>query len=107
MWPFVLVTLVVVVLVVLLRGAPELARLEVRRGKLLLTRGRLPARLLGDFADILADPAIESAGLRIVVEDGRPRLLARGLDEASQQRLRNVLGSYTVAQIRAGQRTAG
>ena len=107
MWPVVLVAIVVVVLVLLLRGAPQLARLEVRRGRLLLTRGRLPGRLLGDFEDVLTDPAIESADLRIVVEDGRPRLLARGLDEARRQRLRNVLGPYTVAQIRAGQRTPG
>jgi hypothetical protein len=106
MWPLVVVAVAVVLLLVLLRGSPELAKLEVQRGSVRLVRGRLPVRLFHDFEDILAKPAIEQAEVRLVVENGQPRVLASGLDEARQQQLRNVLGSYTVAQLRAGQRRA-
>jgi hypothetical protein len=106
MWPLLALTVVVVVALILLRGSPELAKLEVLRGSVRLTRGRLPGRLLDDFEDILKDHAVGNAELRIVVEDARPRLLARGLGAAHEQQLRNVLGPYSVSQIRAGQRTA-
>jgi hypothetical protein len=106
MWPLVVVAIVVVVLLLLLRGSPELAKLEVQRGSVRLVRGRLPVRLFHDFEDILESPVIEKAEVRIVVENGQPRVLASGLDEARQQQLRNVLGTYTVAQLRAGQRRA-
>lgn len=107
MWSFLAVVIVVLVAVVLLRGSPTLARLEVRRGRVRLTRGRVPGRLFEDFEDVLADESLESAEVRIVVENGQPRLVVRGLDGGRQQQLRNVLGSYTVSQIRAGARTAG
>ena len=106
MWPILALTIVVMVVLVLLRRPPELAKLEVRRGSVRLKRGRLPGRLLDDFEDVLGDQAIADAEVRIIVEDARPRLLARGLGDAYLQRLRNVLGSYTVAQIRAGGRTS-
>ena len=104
MWPVLAVSIVVLVVLLLLRGSPELAKLEVRRGSVLLKRGRLPGRLLDDFEDVLKDQ-IDPAEVRIVVESARPRLLARGLGGAREQQLRNVLGPYTVSQIRAGQRT--
>jgi hypothetical protein len=106
MWPLLVLTVLVVAAVLLLRGPPELAKLEVRGGNVRLTRGRLPGRLVDDFDDILKNHALESGVLRIVVEDARPRLLARGLGPVPQQQLRNVLGPYSVAQLRAGQRTA-
>jgi hypothetical protein len=102
MWPFLVVTVVLVALLFLLRGPPELAKLEVRRGRVRLRRGRLPKRLLDDFEDVLADQAIERAEVRIVVDNGQPRLLARGLDDARRQQLRNVLGPFSVSRLRAG-----
>lgn len=104
MWPVILVAILVVGFLIVLRGAPELAKLRVVRGNLRLLRGRMPGRLLDDFRDVLSDPALDGAELRIVSENGRPRLVARGLDDAREQRLRNVLGPYTIAQLRAGQR---
>jgi hypothetical protein len=67
-----------------------------------LVRGRLPPQLLGDVRDLLASAHVTRAEIRLIVEEGRPRVLAHGLDEASAQQLRNVVGTYTVSQIRAG-----
>ena len=80
----------------------ELAKLCVRDGRAELVRGRLPPQLLADVRDVLANAHATRAEIRLVIEDGRPRVLARGLDEASAQQLRNVVGTYTVAQVRAG-----
>jgi hypothetical protein len=85
----------------------ELARLRVQDGKAELIRGRLPPRLFGDLRDVLGAARATRAQIRIVVEEGRPRVLAEGLDEASAQQLRNVVGAYTVAQIRAGRSRGG
>jgi hypothetical protein len=85
----------------------ELAKLRVRDGEAVLVRGRLPHPLLGDVRDVLASAHVTRAEIRIVVEDGRPRVLARHLDEASAQQLRNVVGAYTVAQLRAGHSARG
>ncbi|MBN1605211.1 MAG: DUF3634 family protein [Polyangiaceae bacterium] len=80
----------------------ELARLRVRDGNAELVRGRLPPQLLGDVGDVLRAAHATRAEIQLVIEDGRPRVVAHGLDEASAQRLRNVVGTYTVSQIRAG-----
>jgi hypothetical protein len=93
---------VVLVLVVVLRGAPELARLSLHNGKLSLRRGRMPPRLFDDFRDVLATRPIARADIRVVLDGGRPRVVATGLSEDELQQLRNVTGSYTTAQFRAG-----
>jgi len=85
-----------------LAGNLELAKLRVQDGKAELIRGRLPPRLLGDVRDVLQAGHVTQAEIRLLVEDGQPRVLAHGLDEASTQQLRNVVGTYTVSQIRAG-----
>lgn len=80
----------------------ELARLHVRHGTTEFVRGRLPAKLLGNMRDVLTSAHVDEAEIRIVVEDARPRLVARGVNDATAQQLRNVVGAYTVGQIRAG-----
>ncbi len=106
MWPLVLAVLTLSLVLWVLRGPPLLARVDVVEGKPRLAKGRLPDRLFDDFEDLLSDDAIERAEVRIVVEGGRPRLVSRGLDPGREQQLRNVLGPWAVAQIRAGRRGA-
>jgi hypothetical protein len=106
MWSALLAVVVVLLVLWVLRGPPLLARFEVIEGKPRLVKGRMPHRLHHDFEDVLSDHAIERADVRIVVEGGRPRLSARGLDDGREQQLRNVLGPWKVAQIRAGRRQA-
>jgi hypothetical protein len=91
-------------LVIALSRANELFCVRVRGGKFRLVRGRLPARLLEDIRDVLKRARVQDGQLRVVSEQGKPRVVARGIREADLQKLRNVVGSYQVAQIRAGTR---
>jgi hypothetical protein len=102
---FVAVAVLIALLLFVLRGSPELARFEVKAGKFEFVRGRVPPKLLDDFADVLSNRPLADATVRVVLDGGRPRVVATGLPEDELQRLRNVAGPYTAAQFRAG-RTA-
>ena len=100
----VLVALAAGALVLLgLARASELFCLRIHQGQCRLLRGRAPRALIADFRDVLS--GVREATLRAVVEGGRPSLRVRGRVSAEQmQRLRNVLGQYTTAQIRTAPR---
>ncbi|HMJ56007.1 MAG TPA: DUF3634 family protein [Polyangiaceae bacterium] len=92
-------------LVLALVRANELFFVRVRDGKVRIVRGRVPARLFDDLADVVQKPAVTHADLRAVNEGGRPRLYAEGeLSPEHKQRLRNVIGAFTVQQIRTAPR---
>jgi hypothetical protein len=99
---FVVVAVLIALLLFVLRGSPELARLEVKSGKLEFVRGRVPPKLLEDFSDVLSKRPIAEATIRVVLDGGRPRVVATGLPDDELQRLRNVAGPYTAAQFRSG-----
>ena len=86
-----------------LRRANELFALSARAGRLELTRGRLSPALLSEFRDIAQREQLDNAEIRVLSESGSPRLVLSGaVNPALEQALRNVLGRYPVAQIRAG-----
>jgi Protein of unknown function (DUF3634) len=88
-------------LVLALVRANELFLVRVRDGNVRLVRGRVPARLFDDVADVVRKPTVLRAELRAVNEGGRPRLYAEGeLSPEHKQRLRNVIGEWSVQQIR-------
>ena len=90
-------------LVLAILRANELFFLRVRGGKVGIRRGRIPQRLLDDIGEIVA--GVEHATLRGVIEGGRPRLYAEGeLGADHKQRLRNVIGTWSAAQIRQARR---
>jgi hypothetical protein len=84
----------------------ELLCFEVTRGKMRVLRGRAPARLLNDLEDVVRRPKVPFATVRIVSENGKPRvLLSKGkIKDGQIQQLRNVVGRFQVAEIRAGGR---
>ena len=82
--------------------ANELFTLQARQGKLRVLRGRLPPALFSQLAEIAARENLDAVGIRVVSESGLPRLLVSGSARHAEQALRNVLGRYNVAQIRAG-----
>jgi hypothetical protein len=85
--------------------ANELFLLEVRQGNAFVVRGRLPQRLFDEISDVVRRPRVTRAKIRVFREGGVPRVLARGeISSAQIQQLRNVLGGYQTAQIRAGGR---
>jgi hypothetical protein len=90
-------------LVVAIMRANELFFVRIREGKVSIARGRIPQRLLDDMADVVR--GIDRGSLRGVVENQRPRLYAEGeLTPEQKQRLRNLIGTWSVAQIRTAPR---
>jgi hypothetical protein len=86
-----------------IRRSNELFCLDLRDQRLTLRRGRIPPRLLDDFRDVLAGSRARRAVIRAVTWDRLPRLEARGdLTQDELQQLRNVLGTYPLAKLRAG-----
>jgi hypothetical protein len=94
-------------LVIAIRRSNELFVLDVAQGKVSVVRGRLPQRLLDDLVDVLERAKTETARIRVIVEEGRPRVVIGGgtLSETRLQQVRNVVGTYKLTQIRAGGRT--
>jgi hypothetical protein len=88
-------------LVVAHHPAKEHFCLRFGGGRIRIARGRLPQRLLDDLSDVLrATPAVEGT-LRGVSEGGRVRLYADAdLSDAQRQRLRNVVGQWSVTEVR-------
>jgi hypothetical protein len=105
-WLFLVVAVAILLVLFVLRGSPELARFEVRNGKPHFVSGRMPPKLLHDFEDVLSDRSIAKALIRVVVESGQPRVVAKGLSEHKLQQLRNVTGRYPIAQFRKGRPSA-
>jgi hypothetical protein len=83
--------------------ANELFFLRIRTGKVEIRRGRIPQRLFDDIAEIVT--GVDKGTLRAVIEEGKPRLYAEGdLRAEHKQRLRNVIGTWSAAQIRQAPR---
>lgn len=104
----VIALLLTIPLAIAIRRSNELFVLDVVDGKVHLVRGRLPQRLLDDLVDVLERAKRESARIRVVVEDQRARVIVSGgsLSETRLQQVRNVVGTYKLAQIKAGGRRA-
>jgi hypothetical protein len=96
-----LLLLAAIPLVLSLLRANELFYLRLRNGKIRIARGRIPQRLLDDIGDVLRDPPVTEGALRGVSEDARVRLYPEAdLTDGQRQRLRNVIASWSVTQVR-------
>jgi len=90
-------------LVLAIVRANELFYVRIRTGRVTIARGRIPQRLLDDIADVVR--SVDRGALRGVTEGGRPRLYAEGeLAPEQKQRLRNLIGAWSTAQIRSAPR---
>ena len=91
--------------IIAIRRAAELFVVKIRRGEAHLFRGRIPQSLLDEIGDVVRSPMVAEAELRVERRGGKPELSIRGELGADQlQRLRNVLGRYSVQRIAAGGR---
>lgn len=75
----------------------ELFVLSIRDGELLVLRGRVPQGLLGDFRPIVR--GVHRGQLVARREGDGARLQGRGLDATRMQRLRNLIGLRSAAQL--------
>jgi hypothetical protein len=103
-----LLTAVVLVFFVMLaarsfRLAAELFRISVNGGKVELTRGRLPRALFDEICDVVRREHVRNAVISAVKSAGRARLVVEASNSrAVEQPLRNVLGRFSIDQIRTG-----
>jgi phosphatidate phosphatase APP1 len=79
----------------------ELFCLSVRRGKVLVIRGRIPPGLLSDIKDTVASSSVQHATIRAFKTERGGRLtFSGGLSEGLQQRFRNMFGLCPIAHLR-------
>ncbi len=105
MWVFLVLTAVgIAALIYSARRHAELFVVRVQGGQSRFMRGRIPSQLLSDITDVVKRAKVESANIHVVAEGGEPRVVAPELSPGTLQQLRNVVGTYKVAQIRAGTR---
>lgn len=107
MTTFWLALLILCVLVLpLARGVwlwTELFRITAQRGKLTLRRGRIPPALFRELADIAEREQLDAVVIRALVEGGTARLVLQGKSARSaEQPMRNVVGRFSLPQLRAG-----
>ncbi len=80
------------------RGS-ELFFVSVRKGKAIVVRGRVPGSLLDAIVDVTKRAGIQRASIRAVRSASHARLVTSGVDERTEQRLRNVFGTFPMARL--------
>ena len=90
----------VVLVLFLARRAVTLFELTAEGGRVVRVKGRIPPEMLGDLEDVFRR-ASATGQLSVRIEDGRPTVHALGLDDGTTQRVRNVVGRFPLARIKA------
>jgi hypothetical protein len=86
-----------------IQRSTELFVIDVAGGRVRLVRGRLPSRLFGDIEDVVRRAGLSAAWVRVVIDGTRPRVHASPeVPSGVEQQLRNIVGTYQVAQLRNG-----
>lgn len=99
-----LVVLTFVVVLFLARQTRVLLVIEVSAGRILRLSGRAPAELCSDLEDVLSR-SMATGKVVLFLEGGRATVRATGsMDEATKQRLRNVVGRFPVARLKSARR---
>ena len=81
--------------------ANEIFFISVRGGRCLVVRGRIAGVLLDGFSDVVTRSRVARGSIKAVRGEGHARLVLRGMDEGTAQRLRNVFGTHPVQKLRA------
>lgn len=80
----------------------EVFCVSIRNGRCLVVRGHVPPSVWRELREVIGRAEIARGTVRVVKESGRPRLITRGLDEATSQRLRNAFGAQGFGHVPAG-----
>ena len=79
----------------------DLFALSIRGGRVLVVRGRVPARFVADVRDVIGRTRVSYADIRARPTANGGRLAFTGdIDDITQQRLRNVFGLIPAIQLR-------
>ncbi len=98
---WILVGLGLVAVVLFGMRANEIFFVSVRQGRCLVVRGRIPGVVLEGLADVVARSRVARGSIRAVRGDAHARLVVRGMDQGTTQRLRNVFGTHPVQRLRS------
>lgn len=86
--------------------ADELVCVSVRKGWVLLVRGRAPQSLLDGFRDVLSRASVTRATIRAYRDKGGARLSVAGIADAGyKQQLRNIFHLYPISQLRTARQS--
>jgi Protein of unknown function (DUF3634) len=95
-----LVAVVGLVVVWFLTRSGELFCLSIRRGKLIVVRGRVPVGFVAEASAVVRRARVQSGTIRAVKTEHGGRLHLSGLDERTEQVLRNLFALYPASQLR-------
>jgi len=96
----------VVFVLVSAEASRRILHVEVEAGRIVSLSGKAPADLVADVEDVLARRKA-SGRVLLRLEGGRVAVLGQGRlsqDEATMQRLRNVVGRFPVARLKTARR---
>ncbi|MFK7985567.1 MAG: DUF3634 family protein [Sandaracinaceae bacterium] len=71
----------------------EIFCVSIRDGQCLVVRGHVSPALWRELTAVVRLARVDRGTVRAIKDGGRPRLVTRGLDEGTTQRLRNAFGS--------------
>lgn len=94
----------VIVVVFVLRRMNELFCVSIRNGRCLVVRGRVPPSMMREIADVARRANIRRGEVRVVKREQRARLVTRGVDEGTTQRLRNVVGNAGLGRMKVSEK---
>jgi Protein of unknown function (DUF3634) len=79
----------------------EVFCLSVRDGKTIVVRGRIPRSVYASLSDVARRAEIRRATIRVVAGEHHARLSASGVDQGTEQRLRNAFGVHPIQRLRS------
>lgn len=79
-----------------------LFRIRAQNGKVARAKGRAPGTLLHDLSDVFRR-AKATGDVTVRIRGGRAEVVTSGLDANVEQQVRNVVGRFPLARLRAGQ----
>lgn len=75
---------------------------DVERGKIVRAGGKVPSDFYAEVVDVL-ERTSATGRCEVRIEKGKAIVLgSRGLSDAAAQRIRNVVGRFPLARLRAG-----
>lgn len=91
---------------ILTRRALTIAELAIEDGAVRLVRGGIPASVLNDLRDIVRNPPVRTAKIRILRAARQAQVVTHGEISAGQiQRIRNVIGNVPLTRLATARRS--
>ena len=88
--------------------AGVLFKMVVKHGRIASCSGSAPRRLRREFEEVVMRNRIQEGSIKVVVRAQAPALMAsEHINPGVQQMLRNILGQFSLAELRSAPRMKG